>query len=383
MAATIFLYIPHIADSLSGEVGPRSEGGAESYYAQLVRYLHDETEHEIVVLTFDRASHAAVEVRTRPWWVRRGGGALTQSIYRLTMSTQFRPTDACRRDPSRRRIALLGQMPTPDVVAAARRAGCEVAYRLGADALVDGTPYYKGRPSVTDAVACIPLVDHVLATSTTQQRALRESWGRESHLLAPGIPQTDAGLKAPSETAEAGYALWVGRPSLLKGPWDFVRLAQRMPAHRFKMVIRSALANVELMEWLQDMLASTPNLSIEYDVSNGDMADHYARASAYVLLSVTEGMPRTVLEAAAVGTPTYSLVLDPCEALSVGGLGHSFGGDIEALAVALDSHLSTGGPTDSERAALVARTRRDFSFENSARSLLEGLGLGSHVGVPE
>ncbi|HXG81905.1 MAG TPA: glycosyltransferase family 4 protein, partial [Sphingomicrobium sp.] len=122
------------------------------------------------------------------------------------------------------------------------------------------------------------------------------------------LPGSGVDLDHFQPQPEAGGVrfLYVGRLLGDKGVREFVEAARMLrsdkPAWRFQLLgpvdegNRSSIGRVELDRWVADG-------SIEYLGETGDVRPHLAGATAVVLPSYREGLPRSLLEAAAMARP--------------------------------------------------------------------------------
>jgi glycosyltransferase involved in cell wall biosynthesis len=123
------------------------------------------------------------------------------------------------------------------------------------------------------------------------------------------IPGSGVDLKqfAPPDREPAGFSfLFVGRLLGDKGVREFVEAANRLraeqPSWRFQLLgpidagNRTSIRRAELDRWIDDGV-------IEYLGETDDVRPFVAASSAVVLPSYREGLPRTLLEAAAMARP--------------------------------------------------------------------------------
>ena len=128
----------------------------------------------------------------------------------------------------------------------------------------------------------------------------------EQARLLPGSGVNLEYFQPPSEIRDGIRFLYVGRLLGDKGVREFVEAARLLkaeqPAWRFQLLgpideeNRSGIGRIELDQWVADG-------SIEYLGETGDVRPHLAEATAVVLPSYREGLPRSLLEAAAMARP--------------------------------------------------------------------------------
>lgn len=156
--------------------------------------------------------------------------------------------------------------------------------------------------------------------------------------------------------------LTIGRMVRDKGIFDFVAAAQivkaKYPSARFQLVgpidnHPTAVSKAEIARWVRDG-------TIEYFGVTDDVRPYLANCTAYVLPSYREGMPRTIMEALAVGRPVITTDVPGCrEAVKNGVTGFVVAPqNVEELAAAMErviekpdhaAILGTRGREDAEK----------------------------------
>lgn len=116
---------------------------------------------------------------------------------------------------------------------------------------------------------------------------------------------------------------------------------------------------------------------VEYLGARDDIAAAIADAHVYVLASYGEGMPRTVLEAMAVGRPIITTDANGCrDTVEEGINGHLVPvRDAEALAEAMRRILTRPDRIPAMADASRARAERTFAVDKVAADTLDALGL--------
>jgi len=173
---------------------------------------------------------------------------------------------------------------------------------------------------------------------------------------------------APLPLAQRRIILFVGRMLVDKGVIDLIQAIRRLP-HRHQ----------QLEVWLLGPLGgehpnSVPQSSIESWVSEGivrylgetdDVRPIIAQADAIVLPSVyREGVPRSLLEAAAMGRPTITYDMPGCrDAVSAGVTGWICASrDVDGLTTAIEAFMNT--PAHLLRAmGVLARQKMEQEFD--------------------
>jgi glycosyltransferase involved in cell wall biosynthesis len=174
--------------------------------------------------------------------------------------------------------------------------------------------------------------------------------------------------------------LFIGRLLGDKGVWEFVQAARilrsDMPGVRFQLLgpldegNRSGIARTELERWVEEG-------TIEYLGTTEDVRPYIEQATAIVLPSYREGLPRSLLEAAAMGRPLIATDVPGCREVvkpGVNGLLCEVK-NAGSLAKAMKTMLKT---SVEERARMGAASRRmieeRFSQTVVIRAYLEALG---------
>lgn len=173
--------------------------------------------------------------------------------------------------------------------------------------------------------------------------------------------------------------LMVGRLLWQKGVREYVeaaRLVRRdVPDARFRLLgfldapNRSAVSREEVAAWQAEGL-------IDYLGETDDVRPHLAAADCLVLPSWREGLPRSLLEGAAMAKPLIATDVPGCRQI----VGHKVNGllcaprDAEALAAAMTAMIGMGAQARAAMgAAGRARVERDFSEARVVRAYREAL----------
>lgn len=164
-----------------------------------------------------------------------------------------------------------------------------------------------------------------------------------------------------------------------KGVREFVEAARRlrplMPEARFQLLggldegNRTGIAHSELKTWIQEGV-------IEYAGETDDVRPFIAEASAIVLPSYREGLPRSLLEGAAMARPLIATDVPGCRELVDEGVNGFLceARDMVSLADAMERFALL---SEERRAAMGAESRRKvqerFSEQLVVRAYLEAL----------
>jgi glycosyltransferase involved in cell wall biosynthesis len=167
--------------------------------------------------------------------------------------------------------------------------------------------------------------------------------------------------------------LLVGRLLWQKGVREYVeaaRLVRReMPDARFQLLgfldvpNRSAVSRAEVNAWVAEGL-------IDYLGEADDVRPHIAAADCIVLPSYREGLPRTLLEGAAMGKPLIATDVPGCRQVVEHGVNGFLcpAADAASLAKAM---LALARLTDEQREAIGAAGRRRVERDYSERIAIE------------
>ena len=297
-----------------------------NFRAGLVRALRDAGYEPVVVAPFDRACAdriAELDVTTVDVAIERAGlnpladAALVQAYRRVL--ARVRP------------VAFLGFTIKPNIY------GCLAARSLGIPALANvsglGTAFAKRGP-----LRRLVLLLYRFALARARRVFFQNSDDRSEFLEERVIKREQAGLLPGSGVDLQRFSpeplppgppvfLLVARLLADKGIREFVSAARvlrlEFPDARFQLlgpideVNPSAISGSELDQWVSDG-------TIEYLGSRDDVREAIAGASAVVLPSYyREGVPRSLLEGAAMARPLISTDMPGCRELVVnqpGGL---------------------------------------------------------------
>ena len=191
---------------------------------------------------------------------------------------------------------------------------------------------------------------------------------------------------APAPPAEgAPTFLLIGRLLRDKGVVEFVEAARMLrstlPQARFRLLgpideeNRTALRAAELQSWVEEGV-------VEHLGTTDDVRPFIAAATAVVLPSYREGLPRSLLEAGAVGRPLIASDVPGCRDVVEDGLNGYLCAVRDAASLASAMRRLAELPADERRAMGEAARRKvqeRFSEELVVRAYLE---LLSHIAGP-
>lgn len=201
----------------------------------------------------------------------------------------------------------------------------------------------------------------------------------EQARLLPGSGVNVEYFRPPPKASDAICLLYVGRLLGDKGVREFVEAARLLaadrPAWRFQLLgpidegNRSGIGQAELDQWVADG-------SVEYLGEADDVRPHLAQATAVVLPSYREGLPRSLLEAAAMARPLIATDVPGNRQLVRDGVNGLLcqARDPHALAEAMRT-IGDMGPTRRAAMGQAARdtVEREYDERNVVGAYLDAL----------
>jgi glycosyltransferase involved in cell wall biosynthesis len=212
-----------------------------------------------------------------------------------------------------------------------------------------------------------------VVVSKALQEAYRERYGRETVHIVNGAPDA-APLPAAAITERWGltkgsYVLFVGRLVPEKAPELLIEAFSGIEGEH-RLVIAGGSSHTDgYVEDLQRLAAADPRVIMAGYVYGDELRELYANAALFVLPSLLEGLPLTLLEAASHGCAVVASDIPPhVEVLGASGPGARLvpTGDVDALAKAIGEALHA--PAEEERAgadALSERVRATYSWDRA------------------
>jgi glycosyltransferase involved in cell wall biosynthesis len=184
--------------------------------------------------------------------------------------------------------------------------------------------------------------------------------------LADYQHRDDAGVRRTLGLGDQPFVLFVGRLNPIKGPdllvEAFARVADRFPDHQLVLAGPDEGLGPRLSELSrQQGLASRVRL-VGY-IAGDDKSAAYHAAELLVIPSRHEAMSIVVLESGAAGTPVVATDRCGLDDLVGHGGGWLTPATVDGLADALAEALSDPDQRAARGAALLAATRRDFSWD--------------------
>jgi glycosyltransferase involved in cell wall biosynthesis len=189
------------------------------------------------------------------------------------------------------------------------------------------------------------------------ERYYHEAYGRRTVYVPNGVeaapPRSANGTLARLGLQPGRYLLFVGRLVPEKAPDLLLRTFRRLPGdHRLVLAGDTSFTDRFTGE-LRRLAAGDPRVVLPGYVYGADLQELYSNAAAFVLPSLLEGLPLTLLEAASYGLPVVASSIPPhLEVLGSAGPGRRLHrpGDGDQLLGALSQVLADAG---AERAGAV------------------------------
>jgi glycosyltransferase involved in cell wall biosynthesis len=146
----------------------------------------------------------------------------------------------------------------------------------------------------------------VTAVSHACARELEESYSvKKAGVLHNGV---DTAFFTPAEKTEGSYVLYTGALISRKGLLDLVKSAEyvRQSIPNVKFILTGKGPLEKLLKKTIHMIGLDENFSFLGYIGRDELLRLYQNAMVYVLPSYYEGLPTTLLEAMACGTPTVA-----------------------------------------------------------------------------
>ena len=213
--------------------------------------------------------------------------------------------------------------------------------------------------------------DRILCyTETDKRRLLRLGIETEISVVQNGIDCTEF---EPLDLDRNRELLFVGRLTPGKGPQHlidaFAGVAGDYPDLDLKIVGDGPMRGT--LERRIESLGLSARVQMVGERPNDELPYHYNKSLAFVLPSLNEGMPRTVLEALACGLPVVTSDLEQLRPV-VDGVGYTAEpGSASDLHRAIERLLESEGEFDTIRWRARRRAVEEFSWETTVERTLE------------
>jgi glycosyltransferase involved in cell wall biosynthesis len=170
--------------------------------------------------------------------------------------------------------------------------------------------------------------DATIVVSDALRRHYAESYGRATWRIANGVtaPErhpTPALIRDRWKLHADGYALFVGRLVPEKAPDQLVEAFTGLPGQQRLVLVGASAYTDDYAARLRRLADRDPRVVLTGHVHGEPLAELYANASCFVLPSLLEGLPLTLLEAISFGLPVVVSDIDPhLEIVHADGPGH-------------------------------------------------------------
>ncbi len=207
--------------------------------------------------------------------------------------------------------------------------------------------------------------DSILCYTDTDKQRLRDR-GIETDISV--IPNgIDCSRFEPTDCESHRQLLFVGRLKDGKGPHylleAFGHLAAEYPDLSLKLVGDGPLRSD--LETQAAQLGVTDRVEFLGEVPNDELPRLYNESLAFVLPSLSEGLPRTVLEAMACGTPVVTSDLEQLRPIVEDAGYTAEAGSPADLRTAMDDLLQLNGQLEVLGARARKRVEREYSWQNT------------------
>jgi glycosyltransferase involved in cell wall biosynthesis len=232
----------------------------------------------------------------------------------------------------------------------------------GARALLRGGGWLSSRVPDATIVVSRTLADHYLT-----------KYGRPTAYIPNGVTSPTA-LPPPNEIATRfglhgrDYILFVGRLVPEKAPDLLLRAFRSVPGDARLVIAGGSSFTDSYTDALAALAAEDKRVVLPGYVYGETLAELYANAAGFVLPSLVEGLPLTLLEAASFGAPVVASGIGPhAEIVGDDGPGHRLvpAGDESALSAALSETLERGVPVVEGAQALRDRVLQEYSWDRA------------------
>ena len=220
--------------------------------------------------------------------------------------------------------------------------------------------------------------DATVVVSRALQQYYLARYGRPTAYICNGVDKLAAQLPPTEVLTELGlepgrYVLYVGRLVPEKAPDTLVRAFAELADPDLRLVIAGGSSHTDrYVERLAGLAARDPRVLMPGGVHNDRLHGLYANAAAFVLPSAVEGMPLTLLEAAAHGIPLLASDIAPHrEMLGASRPGGRYfrQGDPQDLARALRRILADGPAERAGSYDAVPDVHERYNWDRAAEEL--------------
>jgi glycosyltransferase involved in cell wall biosynthesis len=236
--------------------------------------------------------------------------------------------------------------------------------------------------------------DRTVVVSKTLQEHYRETFGRASTYIPNGVthrsPVADSIIRERFGLSPGDYLLSVGRLVPEKGLDLMLQAYRDVPGDRKLVIVGDSSFTDGYTRLLHQLAAQDPRVVFTGYLYGDALAAMYQHAGLFVLPSLVEGLPLTLLEAVSSGLPVVASDIGPhIEVLGgVGGTGRYLfsSGDVGSLCSALKAAVLTAESDRESMRHFQEDVLARYSWDSAALALeglyLEALEGRSHLRRP-
>lgn len=220
--------------------------------------------------------------------------------------------------------------------------------------------------------------DATVTVSRTLAEQYRSRHGRACTYIPNGAPAVT--LREPAEIVErfglrgGDYVLWVGRIVPEKAPHLLVRAFRSVPTDARLVIVGGSSFTDDYAARLEREAAADPRVVLPGYVYGTALEELFSNAALYVQPSLLEGLPLTLLEAAAYRRPVVASDIGPHrEVLRTPGPGQRLvaTGDEAALAQGITAALARPEEERAGAELLHKQVRADYDWDDVTEATLE------------
>ena len=219
--------------------------------------------------------------------------------------------------------------------------------------------------------------DATVVVSRSLEQYYLEHFGKQTHYIPNGVERRGAFptdlIRKQFDLETGSYLLFVGRLVPEKAPDLLLRAYRDVPGDLRLVIAGGSSFSDDYVRTLERLAAEDPRVLLAGYVHDQALDELYANSALFVLPSNLEGMPLTLLEAAAHGAPILASDIEPhLEVLSHDAPGRRLfrSGDQTDLTRALQAALANPGSELLGGAELRSRIHREFNWDDAAAELV-------------
>jgi glycosyltransferase involved in cell wall biosynthesis len=214
--------------------------------------------------------------------------------------------------------------------------------------------------------------DATIVVGRHLERYYQQAHGRRAVYVPNGVhaarPRPAGPTLARLGLSPGRYLLFVGRLVPEKAPDLLLEAFRRLPGdHRLVLAGDTSFTD-RFTDDLRQLAARDPRVVLPGYVYGAELQELYSNAAAFVLPSLLEGLPLTLLEAASYGLPVVASSIPPhLEVLGTAGPGHRLHrpGDGDQLLAALGQVLADPGVERAGAAQLRDQVLRSYCWDDA------------------